>query len=453
MPTDPSRPSSGANNTTATITLSSSMGAPSHLASGFIYGIPDTPDQIPPKFYTGMGFRYNRAGGAQTPSKGWLAGVSEYHPRFQSALSNYRTAQQYGARFQLLLHDMWGADGGEHANASFPGDDGDWSSFDAFLAQVASDLNANGVREGLDIDIWNEPDISVFWYRPMQQWIDLWGRAYHTLRQSLGTDVPLVGPSLAYQPQTNNTWWTNFLSFVAQNSSIPDQWTWHVEGQAWNSVDDPEQSSANLKDMLATYGLPEHQFNINEYATRPEQQPAGAAWFISRLERNNIVGLRGNWASAGELHDYLANLLGKPGANTTAYSINGTGYWPNGEWQVYRYYATNMTGERVATTGAGDRKFDCYATMDGNGAVKILCGTRLVGDTYSVTAEGLAAAGLPDSGTVNICTYRFDFDGSAYADVQGPVALGSSSHSYSGGAVTWQVTPATNETAYAFEFC
>lgn len=39
---------------TATVTLSSNIGAPSHLASGFIYGIPDVAGQIPDSFYTGM---------------------------------------------------------------------------------------------------------------------------------------------------------------------------------------------------------------------------------------------------------------------------------------------------------------------------------------------------------------------------------------------------------------
>lgn len=116
-------------NKTATIALSSSKGTPNHLASGFIYGIPDRPHQIPSEFYTGMGFNYGRAGGAQTPSKGWPAGIAEYEPRWQPELSNYLTARQYGARFQLLLHDLWGADGGEKATAPFPGDDGNWTRY------------------------------------------------------------------------------------------------------------------------------------------------------------------------------------------------------------------------------------------------------------------------------------------------------------------------------------
>lgn len=65
---------------TAYVDLSTDTGTPKNLASGFIYGIPDTPDQIPDSFYTGMGFQYARAGGAQVPApgRGWIWGLTEY---------------------------------------------------------------------------------------------------------------------------------------------------------------------------------------------------------------------------------------------------------------------------------------------------------------------------------------------------------------------------------------
>jgi hypothetical protein len=60
--------------------LGNNTGTPQHLASGFIYGIPDQPNQIPDHFYTGIGFNYARAGGAQVaaPGRGWIWGLSEY---------------------------------------------------------------------------------------------------------------------------------------------------------------------------------------------------------------------------------------------------------------------------------------------------------------------------------------------------------------------------------------
>lgn len=55
---------------TSVVTLSNNTGTPGHLASGVLYGIPDTPDQIPGQFYTDMGFNYARAGGAQVAAPG-----------------------------------------------------------------------------------------------------------------------------------------------------------------------------------------------------------------------------------------------------------------------------------------------------------------------------------------------------------------------------------------------
>lgn len=65
---------------TSVVSLGNNTGTPGHLASGILYGIPDTPNQIPDHFYEDMGFNYGRAGGAQVaaPGRGWIWGLTEY---------------------------------------------------------------------------------------------------------------------------------------------------------------------------------------------------------------------------------------------------------------------------------------------------------------------------------------------------------------------------------------
>jgi hypothetical protein len=66
---------------TATVDAAVSRGTPANLASGWIYGIPDTQGQIPDHFYSDVGYRYGRAGGAQLVKpgeRGWIWGVNEY---------------------------------------------------------------------------------------------------------------------------------------------------------------------------------------------------------------------------------------------------------------------------------------------------------------------------------------------------------------------------------------
>lgn len=171
---------------TAVVDLSKSRGPNKHLASGFIYGIPDSPanpNQIPDHFYTDIGFNYGRAGGAQldAPCRGWIYGLNEYKCRFQSTLQNYQTTRKYGGNFIILPHDIWGTD---HANSStvWPGDNGNFANYDQFLNQLISDIKANGMQNALVWDIWNEAD-GYFWGgRPQQQWINLYVRTHKRIR-------------------------------------------------------------------------------------------------------------------------------------------------------------------------------------------------------------------------------------------------------------------------------
>lgn len=67
----------------STVNLLEKTGKPHHLASGLLYGVPNTPDQIPDHFYTNMGFNYLRAGGTQLPvgGAGWNTNLSDYEVR------------------------------------------------------------------------------------------------------------------------------------------------------------------------------------------------------------------------------------------------------------------------------------------------------------------------------------------------------------------------------------
>ena len=138
----------------------------------------------------------------------------------------------------------------------------------------------------------------------------------------------------------------------------------------------------NDQEVLNFYGLPLQTKVINEYAVRGEQNPGGAAWFISRFERYNTTALRGNWASGYALHDYFADLPGKPGATEACYNSScniTTGYWSNGGYNVYKYYNLAMTGHRVQTFGSPHNLFDIYATHSGRSSV--LGGSRLTAGT------------------------------------------------------------------------
>lgn len=171
---------------TANVNFAQQTGAATFLGSGFIYGFPDNSVQadttIPSNLITSIKFRTSRAGGAQLPSKGWaVGGYQGYIGRFNSTLSNYRTTRKYGGDFLLLPHDLWGADGGL-GNGIYPGDNGDWSLMESFYKQLVSDLKANNMLPGLVFDIWNEPELDIFWARPWNQFLEYYVRAHQIIR-------------------------------------------------------------------------------------------------------------------------------------------------------------------------------------------------------------------------------------------------------------------------------
>lgn len=90
-------------------------------------------------------------------------------------------------------------------------------------------MNANSATDGLSIDIWNEPDLTIFWNRGQTQYLQMWGRTYHRLRYDSGSNcalfenkhtvylltffllrsewpnVKLLGPTFAGEPDASNS--------------------------------------------------------------------------------------------------------------------------------------------------------------------------------------------------------------------------------------------------------
>lgn len=123
--------------------------------------------------------------------------------------------------------------------------------------------------------------------------------------------MKIVGPSLALRPKATNVWWTEWLRQVAGNNTIPDQYTYHLEGSETDTDNDPTFTNASLSALLNTYNAPQRQINVNEYAQYKEMVPGSYIWWIAGLERFDFIGLLGNWQSGTVLHDLFANLLSK----------------------------------------------------------------------------------------------------------------------------------------------
>lgn len=403
--------------TSVTVDFSTAGGAPTYRASGTIYGMSENGALPQEHFYKDIKWKFMRAGGAQLDNPGgWVAG--KYDRRWNSTRAQYQRTKALGGTFVILPHDLWGADG--TTNPTFPGDNGDWSRFDAFYDRLLADAQAAGMSN-IQWDIWNEPDWTPFWDRPQAQYLEMWKRAYQRIRAVFPNAV-VVGPSTAFKPASNgSSWWNTYLDYVKANNVEPDIYSWH------NLPGDPVVDAAAVSSKLAARSMTTSRpYQVNEYASTTEQNPGRGGWYISRLERAGADGLRANWASANNLHDFEANLLTKNSAGQ---------YLPLGEWFLYRYYGSQTGNVVKVTPGTGT---DGLATKDNSARnARILLGSN--GNTGNVTVnlDRLDTTGVVENGQVRAIVQRIPNNGGAA--VTGPVTVSDQTLTVSGNSASVNV--------------
>ncbi|MFJ4159162.1 RICIN domain-containing protein [Microbacterium testaceum] len=393
-----------------------SGGAPQYLASGTIYGMTENGQLPQDHFFTDIKWNYMRAGGAQLDNPGgWVGGT--YPRRWAATEAQAKRTAQLGGKFVILVHDLWGADAETNANV-FPGDNGDWTNYDKFMNQLISDVQTSGVN--VQWDIWNEPDIATFWQRSQDQYLAMWQRGYNRIRQTFPNAV-IVGPSTSSVP--GESWWDSYLNYVKANNVLPDIYSWHTLPA------DPVATTNTADSVLTAKGITRtNRYQINEYASAAQQDPANGSWYITRLERANAYGLRANWATGQGLNDNMAKLLVKS---------NGQ-YLPTGEWWMYRFYGSQV-GSVVQTTPSAS--YDAFATKT-NGSAKILLGGGGTTGNMSINLSGLnATSGIVSNNQVRVVVQTVPYNGGGA--VSGPQTVSSNVVSLANNATTVNI-PRTN---------
>jgi hypothetical protein len=400
------------------VNFSVAGGSPTYRASGWIYGMSENAAAPADHFYRDVKFRYMRAGGAQLDSPGgWVSG--KYDRRWNATRAQLLRTRSLGAEFILLVHDLWGADG--YPISRFPGDNGNWTDYDNFLTRVINDVRATGAP--VQWDLWNEPNITLFWNRPQSQYFELWRRTYQRVRAAFPNQL-IVGPSHAGVPTTSPGWWTQYLDFVRANNVIPDIISWHA------LPSDPVANVAAANATLDARGIPHPRpYQINEYAAPNEQNPGDGSWYIARLERAGADGLRAHWGGGANLHNDLANLLIHNSAGQ---------HQPKGEWWVYRFYGS-QTGQIASVTPSP--AYDAFATK-ASGVAKILVGGGGTTGNIAVNLQRLdTIAGVVQNNQVRVIAQRIPYNGGGA--VQGPVTIQNTVVTLSGNGTTVNL-PHTN---------
>jgi hypothetical protein len=332
----------------------------------------------------------------------------------------------------VLLTDIYGADGSQPANTTWPCTSGNCANYVTFLDDVVGAIQASGVT--VTYDIWNEPDETAFWAPGANttQYYEMWDTADKTIK-SLAPNALTVGPDFAADPAQNPTEWSAFLAHVKSAGTAPSEISDHLEGDG----DDPVAVSANVKSDLTSAGLSSSlPLSANEFLPSDKQTAGQTAWYLARFAQSGYTNAaRGNWASCC-VNPYLAGTI----------VANGSGYSYTGQWWTFRTYA-DLTGSLVSTSGeTGTTAISAAEDSSKRRAVAVIGDENGYTGAASVNFTGLSSVPwLANGGNVHVTVYRIPDQ----SPLNSPTAVTSEIVSTSGGSVSVPLTFQAAHDAFA----
>ena len=420
------------------VNLASVTGAADSVGEGFLYGVSQDGTEPPDQFVQPLGITGMRAGGHATPTGGWIADGYTYGTRTKAqvaeviAQAKRFTEGSYHAQYQVLLSDIYGADGSQPSDTTWPCTGDNCANFVTFLDDVVGTIQASGVT--VTYDIWNEPDTSAFWAPGVDstQYFEMWDTAYKTIK-SLAPNALTVGPDFAADPAQNATEWSEFLAHVESAGTAPSEISDHLESNG----DDPVAVAKSIDSDLSSNGISSRPLSANEFLPEEQQTAGQTAWYLARFAQSGYANAeRGNWASCC-VNPYLAGTIVSNGSG---------GYSYTGQWWTFRTYA-DLTGSLVSTSGeVGTTAISAAEDSSKRRAVAIIGDENGYTGAASVTFSGLASVPwLANDGNVTVTVDRIPDS----SPLNSPLVVTSETESTSSGSLTVPLTFDSSHDAFA----
>lgn len=322
----------------ASVDLGSAEHGTTHNASGFLYGLSEDGSAPSDIWLEPVDSGLHVGGGAQLSGGGWaLGGDSGYNIRWDMVSQQYDRIVSVSddAEYVIRMSDLWGGDGVTLADSDpYPGDNGDWSNYESFVDQVVSDVNAKGMdRSRIQYEIWNEPDLDLFWPRSTAQYDEMWQRGVQRIRFQ-DPNARIVGPGYThYESSSINGW----LDMTIESGTEPDILNWHD----LQTGDDAVTAAADARTLLSEKGLTDVALEINEYVPSDKENPGYNAWDLARIEKSNVdYAALANWTYCCDTEALCATL-----------TQDGT--QPTGRWWLYNRYGQTR-GDVVTSTSSSN---------------------------------------------------------------------------------------------------
>jgi Ricin-type beta-trefoil lectin domain len=418
------------------VNLASTRGPATRVGEGFLYGVSQDGTQPADQLLQPLGFNAFRGGGHVT--RGWIGDGYRYGSGTQTDVNTVITQARrltqspYHAQYQVILSDIYGNDGGQPSNTMYPCTNGDCSNWVSFIDAVVGALQGSGLT--FAYDIYNEPDISVFWPNGSvnsTQYFQMWDSAYRELRR-IAPNALIVGPSFAFTPQSRSAQWQTWLAHVKSAGTVPDWITNHDEGD----VDDPVTVAQSINNALTSAGVALRPLSANEYQPADRQTAGVTAWYLARFAQSGYTNaMRGNWVCC-----LTPNLTG-------VLTQTGSGWAANGNWWALRTYA-DMTGTLVDTSGqVGSTAISASVDSGNKRAVAVIGDSNGYTGSATVTFNGLSSVSswLASNGSVNVVVDRIPDQ----YPLNSPQVVLNQNMSVSGGSITVPLTFQASHDAFA----
>lgn len=306
-----------------------------HSMSGFLYGIGD--NQPPNDLLSPL------------QPKLWRTSTFNHYPRITGL----------GSEFQLLLSDTWGY--GKPRGWPYE----DYDKWEEHVRATAQQYRGKNITW----DVWNEPDIKdPFWRGSRKQFFETYKRAYTAIRQELGPDAMIGGPSIA---KYDKNFLREFLDYCKENNL-------EVNFLAWHELHDQEilQINENVEEVRRSFienpnykSLNIQKIYLNEIVGPIAQyRPGQILAYLAYTEKSGVDGAcKSCWEpmGGGELNNcFNESLDGLVAPEQSA---------PRAAWWVYKAYADGF-GSRVKSESNNPRVVALASRSNPKGQAQILLG-------------------------------------------------------------------------------
>ena len=420
---------------TLSVNLASTTGTSTSVGAGVLYGVSQDGTQPADQYLLPLRLNSYRGGGHA--SSGWIGDGYTYGTGTKADVSEIiaqakRLAQApyHVTQYQVILSDVYGADGSQPSSTTWPCASGNCANWDTFIDDVVGALNASGLS--FSYDIWNEPDQSIFWSPGMNstQYFEMWNAGYNEIRKD-APSATTIGPSLSATPGQNSGEWQTWLSTVKADGTVPDEISNHLEGDG----DDPVSVASAVNSDLSANGIPAKPLSANEYQPSDQQSAGQTAWYLDRLAQSGYRNaMRGNWVCCETPN--LTGLL----------TQSGSTWLPTGNWWVMRSYA-DLTGSLVSTSGeVGTTAITASEDSAMRRAVALVGDENGYTGSASVTFSGFSSVSwLTSGGNVNVVVERIPDS----SPLTAPSVVLSESVSTSSGSISVPFTFQSSHDAFA----